>query len=206
MNFEDLNIYQQFAFYRILGNISIGDEFVDICSENDEILDLFYNEILKKFSTVKELKLDDVNYNNENDLLKNRIKINEYIKECCERQFALIVRDAEKFFHRMRGKENDKFSLEDYGIFHAMLREHVNRNTIIFLSKREEWILGGLMDPDASRFIRPYYLDDIESFKLWRISENQMKERIKELSNYNYDEERKKLIKTWLGDGKHYER
>ena len=79
MNFEDLNIYQQYAFYRILNDISFGMTFVDICSENDEILDLFYNEILKKFSTVKELKLDDVNYNNENDLLKNRIKINEYM-------------------------------------------------------------------------------------------------------------------------------
>ena len=203
MNFEDLNIYQQFAFYRILGNISIGGEFVDICSENDEILDLFYNEILKKFSTVKELKLDDVNYNNENDLLKNRIKINEYIKECCERHVALIVRDAEKFFHRMRGKENNKFSLEDYGVFHAMLREYVNRNTIIFLGKGEEWILGGLLKPDTSDFISTYFLDDSESLTWYgSLSESEVKEAVNRLSNCDYDEQRKTFIKRWYGEGK----
>lgn len=207
MNFEDLNIHQQYAFYRILGNISVGGEFVDICSENDEILDLFYNEILKKFSTVKELKLDDVNYNNENDLLKNRIKINEYIKECHERHVALIVRDAEKFFHRMVGKENNKFSLENYGVFHAMLREYVNRNTIIFLGKREEWILGGLMDPNARWFIQPYYLDDSEFLTRYgSLSESEAKEWVKRLSNCDFDEQRKVLIKNWFGDGEHYER
>ena len=80
MNFEDLNTYHQLAFYRILNDISSGMALVDICSENDEILDLFYNEILKKVSFVKELKLDGFTYNNEDDIFKNKIKLKEYIK------------------------------------------------------------------------------------------------------------------------------
>ena len=103
----------------------------------------------------------------------------------------------------MRGKENDKFSLEDYGIFHAMLRENVNRNTIIFLSKREEWILGGLMDPNARMVIHPYYLDDSEFLTRYgSLSESEAKESVKRLSNCDYDEQRKTFIKSWYGDGR----
>lgn len=205
MNFEDLNIYQQYAFYRILNDISFGDTFVDICSENDEILDLFYNEILKKVSFVKELKLDDVKYNNENDLLKNRIKINEYIKESYKNHFALIVRDAEKFFQRWSGnlEENQKFSLEDYGVFHANFRDTVESNSLILLGKGEEWILGGVMYPDASRFIKPYYLDDSKFLTRYgSLSESEAKECVEKLSNCDFDEKRKTFIKSWYGEGK----
>ena len=205
MNFEDLNIYQQYAFYRILNDISFGGTFVDICSENDEILDLFYNEILKKVSFVKELKLDDVKYNNGNDLLKNRIKINEYIKESYKNHFALIVRDAEKFFQRWSGnlEENQKFSLEDYGCFHANFRDTVEGNSLILLGKGEEWILGVVMYPDASRFIHPYYLDDSKFLtRSGSLSESEAKEWVKRLSNCDFDEKRKTFIKSWYGEGK----
>ena len=209
MNFEDLNIYQQYAFYRILEDISFGSAFVDICSENDEILDLFYNEILKKFSFVKELKLDDVKYNNKNDLLKNRIKLDEYIKESYKNHFALIVRDAEKFFQRVSTnlEENQKFSLEDYSFFHARFREAVIGNSLILLGKGEDWILGGVMNPDARMFIHPYYLDDSKFLtRSGSLSESEAKEWVKRLSNCDFDEQRKVLIKNWFGDGEHYER
>ena len=52
MNFEDLNTYHQLAFYRILNDISSGMAFVDICSGNDEILDLFYSLINESISVV----------------------------------------------------------------------------------------------------------------------------------------------------------
>lgn len=205
MNFEDLNTYHQLAFYRILNDISSGMALVDICSENDEILDLFYNEILKKVSFVKELKLDGFTYNNEDDIFKNKIKLKEYIKENYKRNFCLIVRDAEKFFQTAWGflEENKKFSLEDFGFFHANLREMVQLKSIILLGKGKEWALGGVVRPDTRNCIHAYYLDDSEFLtRLCSLSENQMKERIKELSNYDYDEQRKTFIKRWYGEGK----
>ena len=205
MNFEDLNIYQQYAFYRILNDISFGDTFVDICSENDEILDLFYNEILKKFSTVKELKLDDFIYDNKADLIKNKVEFFECIKESYKRHVALIARDAEKFFQKVSTnlEENQKFSLKDFGFFHARFRDIVACNSMILLGKGEEWILGGLMNPDASRFIHPYYLDDSEFLtKYGSLSESEAKELVKRLSNCDYDEQRKTFIKRWYGEGK----
>ena len=205
MNFEDLNIYQQYAFYRILNDISFGYTFVDICSENDEILDLFYNEILKKFSTVKELKLDDFIYENEADLIKNKVEFFECIKESYKRHVALIARDAEKFFQKVSTnlEENQKFSLKDFGFFHARFRDIVACNSMILLGKGEEWILGGLMNPDASRFIHPYYLDDSGFLTMYgSLSESKAKELVKRLSNYDYDEQRKTFIKRWYGEGK----
>ena len=209
MNFEDLNIYQQYAFYRILNDISFCYTFVDICSENDEILDLFYNEILKKFSTVKELKLDDFIYDNEADLIKNKVEFIECIKESYKRHFALIARDAEKFFQRVSTnlEENQKFSLIDYGFFHARFRDIVACNSMILLGKGEEWILGGLMDPNARMVIHPYYLDDSEFLTRYgSLSESEAKESVKRLSNCDYDEQRKTFIKRLYGDGKNYER
>ena len=122
MNFEDLNTYQQYAFYRILDDISLGDKF-DICSENNEIIDLFYNEILKKVSFVKELKLDDFIYDNKDDLIKNKVEFIECIKESYKKHEALIARDTEKFFQRWSSnlEENKKISLEDYGFFSFQL-------------------------------------------------------------------------------------
>ena len=122
MNFEDLNTYQQYAFYRILDDISLGDKF-DICSENNEIIDLFYNEILKKVSFVKELKLDDFIYDNKDDLIKNKVEFIECIKESYKKHGALIARDTEKFFQRWSSNlaENKKISLEDYGFFSFQL-------------------------------------------------------------------------------------
>ena len=207
MNFEDLNIHQQFAFYRILNDISTCRGFVDICSENDEILDLFYNEILKKFSFVKELKLDDFTYDNEDDMFKNKMKLNEYIKESYRRNFCLIVRDAEKFFQIAWGllEENKKFSLEDFGFFHANLRTMTEFNSIILLGKGKEWILGGVLKPDTRDFISTYYLDDSEFLtRLCSLPENQMKERIKELRNYDFDDKGKVIIKEFRSS--HYER
>ena len=205
MNFEDLNIYQQYAFYRILNDISFGYTFVDICSENDEILDLFYNEILKKFSTVKELKLDDFIYDNKADLIKNKVEFIECIKESYKRHFALIARDAEKFFQRVSTnlEENQKFSLINYGFFHARFRDIVACNSMILLGKGEEWMLGGLMEPNTSRFIHPYYLDDSGFLTEYgSLSESEAKECVNRLSNDDYDEKRKTFVKRCYGEGK----
>lgn len=188
MNIEDLSIYHKYILYQVLMSVGI-QPYIAIISDNNELLNIFIDEITKRISKVR--KLCDYSY-------KGEYTTPEYLtKILVENHDIFILMNFDKVINEKVEfylTENRKVSHDD-AVYYQLIgfREYL-RNASLIIPCSHRLTRGFFTDAQLGSFVQLYNLDDTSLFNEY-VDEEKIKKIVRRLEYIDYDQRNKEIKK-----------
>lgn len=188
MNIEDLSIYHKYILYQVLMSVGI-QPYIAIISDNNELLNIFIDEITKRISKVR--KLYDYSYNGEYTTPEYLTKILvENHDIFILMNFDKVINEKVEFYLT----ENRKVSHDD-AVYYQLIgfREYL-RNASLIIPCSHRLTRGFFTDAQLGSFVQLYNLDDTSLFNEY-VDEEKIKKIVRRLEYIDYDQRNKEIKK-----------